>query len=866
MAGETLEAKVVRFEGNEQRFNTLVNGGPDATWHSTGGTELPSVQKFFADTEALYDNAVLVASYAEMGSRLPTIPEGSVVEVQKDETVGDSRTRYKVQGGLAVFLVNVDRWVDVVKRAPLIYPDYAAASAAAATLPDGQEIEAPNADGRLSRFAVQSGALVFKDYAPDAIRMQSYAALRNYTGKTLAVDITTRLIAGRFNCLGVVPGAIDDNCTRVIDSLGRLWERSFAGPVYVSWAEGKFDGVVDDTEALRRAANAAYYYGVPLSYAGIRDIGVDANAQIRLRTSTDYGESVITCLNGFDPAITSYVSTRRVMFIVDDPTTPLDSINLSGTLDAGLFRKGSVDYFTNLEGGYVRARLPLFRVPWRFDDNTRDFEFTCEINKGKSNVPLFVDMTAYTTTVSAKFRKNPRTRIDLGTCKVNLNGANNQTIYRVERNGVDLGLTWDKEMLDQDSCCSLVEQADCADLNIRRLHGPGMDQRATGTPVATYVYLGNGGSRLRMDKTWCAKNWAHLGCSFVSDMEFRNCDVYRLDVHEHCYDLRAYNCRTLNPVQYGIGGGTWNLEGLEVVPTPGQGTPVFFRPRSDYGKVFYGSIYGKNWRMTVPDDTYISVLDFLDMGSAQIVAPMPENIVVDGVYVTLTPTTSGNPTRNFRIFDMTRVAGKQMQAPSLVRVTGVHLDAPRTVSGRIYINPASCERPTGLECTFDFDKITSTRDFNLTLQAPDLQVAQPEPTWADLRVANCGSTVALAVRLDDLVFRFVDVSNNNKVTTAQSTKWPRQFIIRESTLDFRNTAAGLKRLGGVSAYRSYTNILEDCVTYGAVDVSTMNAMKGVKARRYDEAGSVVQLTPVGMRDGATLANMLTGWIDPAVFY
>lgn len=52
-----------------------------------------------------------------------------------------------------------------VDKAILSYPDYAAASAAAATLPDGQEIKAPNSDGRLSLFKVQSGGLVFASLA-----------------------------------------------------------------------------------------------------------------------------------------------------------------------------------------------------------------------------------------------------------------------------------------------------------------------------------------------------------------------------------------------------------------------------------------------------------------------------------------------------------------------------------------------------------------------------------------------------------------------------------------------------------------------------------------------------------------------------
>lgn len=51
-----------------------------------------------------------------------------------------------------------------LKKSILLYPDYAAASAAAATLPDGQrvEIEADETrGGRSTRYVVQSGALVF---------------------------------------------------------------------------------------------------------------------------------------------------------------------------------------------------------------------------------------------------------------------------------------------------------------------------------------------------------------------------------------------------------------------------------------------------------------------------------------------------------------------------------------------------------------------------------------------------------------------------------------------------------------------------------------------------------------------------------
>ena len=48
---------------------------------------------------------------------------------------------------------------EIIKNAVLSYPDYAAASAAAATLPDGHEVIAPDESGVHTRWIIQSGAL-----------------------------------------------------------------------------------------------------------------------------------------------------------------------------------------------------------------------------------------------------------------------------------------------------------------------------------------------------------------------------------------------------------------------------------------------------------------------------------------------------------------------------------------------------------------------------------------------------------------------------------------------------------------------------------------------------------------------------------
>lgn len=59
----------------------------------------------------------------------------------------------------------------------LVFDDYASASAAAATLPDGQEVEAPNSDGRLSRYAINSGILNFIRFSDPVVSISDFGGV-----------------------------------------------------------------------------------------------------------------------------------------------------------------------------------------------------------------------------------------------------------------------------------------------------------------------------------------------------------------------------------------------------------------------------------------------------------------------------------------------------------------------------------------------------------------------------------------------------------------------------------------------------------------------------------------------------------------
>lgn len=81
----------------------------------------------------------------------------------------------------------------------LVFDDYASASAAAATLPDGQriEIEADEQhDGRRTRNVVNGGAVVFERYVSEFIDIKDYGAVGNGIHDDGPAEITARSAAG----------------------------------------------------------------------------------------------------------------------------------------------------------------------------------------------------------------------------------------------------------------------------------------------------------------------------------------------------------------------------------------------------------------------------------------------------------------------------------------------------------------------------------------------------------------------------------------------------------------------------------------------------------------------------------------------
>lgn len=87
-------------------------------------------------------------------------------------------------------------------KSVLSYPDYATASAAAATLPDGQKISVPNGSGQVLCYVVQGGELTDERLALDANSVSFSLSAIAYAARTVAQKISDIVDLRDFGAIG----------------------------------------------------------------------------------------------------------------------------------------------------------------------------------------------------------------------------------------------------------------------------------------------------------------------------------------------------------------------------------------------------------------------------------------------------------------------------------------------------------------------------------------------------------------------------------------------------------------------------------------------------------------------------------------
>jgi hypothetical protein len=96
-------------------------------------------------------------------------------------------------------------------------------------------------------FSAEEAQSIFDNALP----MQSYAALRAYTGRAAGVRITSTGFAGTFQRDTSDVTSADNGGTVIVDVSGRRWKRQYSGPAMVEWWGAR--GVGNDGPALQLA-------------------------------------------------------------------------------------------------------------------------------------------------------------------------------------------------------------------------------------------------------------------------------------------------------------------------------------------------------------------------------------------------------------------------------------------------------------------------------------------------------------------------------------------------------------------------------------------------------------------------------------
>ena len=130
-----------------------------------------------------------------------------------------------------------------------------------------------------------------QDVLDNAKSMQSYTALRAYTGRAAGIRIATPAISGVFWRDDADTTSADNGGTIIVDASGRRWKRSFHGSVYARWFE---TGSADDTAKLQAAATLAGQNGFKLLLAKTHTITSSINVSGSIEVNSEFDKSEIT--------------------------------------------------------------------------------------------------------------------------------------------------------------------------------------------------------------------------------------------------------------------------------------------------------------------------------------------------------------------------------------------------------------------------------------------------------------------------------------------------------------------------------------------------------------------------------------------
>lgn len=436
----------------------------------------------------------------------------------------------------------------------------------------------------------------------------------------------------------------------------------------------------DQTSKIRAMHSFSNASNRMASYADISKVSISAFLaaetanQIPVNTSVDFAGCKLNVLNAYFP--TPGGMPRRV-FLISDPETLLETISGDVTSPATNLLPGSFRPTAGLYdgSGYVRMTTTK-QVPNRNEDGTVNYQHTFWMLNGWAKQPLTANFTAHGTGVSLQVRKSSRQRIRISNVALLEDGWNNLTLFRVERNQVDIdgfSLIVTGERVSSDSISHLIMCGDCGDVSIKNV-------KASGRPGnGTYNLSITGGAEYSLENFQLEpfqgeSTWSGLGTNFINGLYVKNSTLDRLDAHEFGWN---FYCEDVVFTKIGMivgrGGGTFSLDRCKGFQTP------LFSSRVDYGGYYENALIRLadcEWHPAAVTGFGNVMVDFFSVtyGVGSVVASEVPDIIIDGLKV---KPPSGSNMGCVLVGIKTRASASSsvpVYAPNFINIRGVDLD------------------------------------------------------------------------------------------------------------------------------------------------------------------------------------------------
>lgn len=364
--------------------------------------------------------------------------------------------------------------------------------------------------------------------------------------------------------------------------------------VYVRMYDTVWDGVVNNTDAIRAAHQAANLFNATVSYAGIKHYAIDANARIPVNTNVDFCGARAHLLNGIVQLPADW-GVFNVTYLVEDPATPLTTATGAFT---GSLAAGSVTPTKGLFNGDGYALVTTdYQIPHRDRIGTVNYEQSFHVVKdGIVSLPLSVDLSANAAALTVQYRKNTHP-IVLSSPMLVPGGFNHQRFFEVARCNVAInGFTIDRNApytkIDTQHQLLFINYACCVYVN--QLSGDCPDEM--GIEGGSYLLAPYYVADLYVDSMVTVAEdypatWPAMVAHHVNGLYMSRCTLSRIDVHGGAHNVYVDYCTLYDVgVQYGWGGGELKVTNSTFVNTPEGAGGGCVRNRGDYGGGFFGSI------------------------------------------------------------------------------------------------------------------------------------------------------------------------------------------------------------------------------------------------------------------------------------